>query len=115
MSEKPEKQRKRRYNSPLHTKQKYMSARLSEDLSERFGKRSAQLRTGDKVKVMRGDNKGTEGSVNEIDLDSEKVYVEDATLEKTDGSEIPRPVHPSNLMITELDTSDKKRVESLER
>ena len=62
VSKQPRKQRKARYNAPLHIRQKFMGARLSESLSKEYGTRSAPVIAGDTVKVMRGDFKGTEGN-----------------------------------------------------
>lgn len=115
MSKKPDKQRKRKENAPLHKKQDMVAAALSEELREKHNKRRMPVREGDKVEVMRGDHKNKTGKVSEIDLDSLTVKIEDVTVEKSDGSEVPRPIDPSNLKIIELQTTDRKRVEKLER
>lgn len=115
MSRKPSKQRKRKENAPLHKKQDMMAAPLSNELREKHDKRRMPIREGDKVEVMRGDKKGQTGKVNDVDLDSITVKIEDITIETADGSEVPRPIKPSNLKIVELQTKDRKRVEKLER
>lgn len=115
MSKKPGKQRKRKENAPLHKRQDMMAAHLSKDLREKHEKRRMPVREGDEVEIMRGDAKGQTGEINEVDLDSLTVEVDDVTVEKSDGSEVPRPVKPSNLKIKELKTTDRKRVEKLER
>ncbi|MEM2925259.1 MAG: 50S ribosomal protein L24 [Methanocellales archaeon] len=114
-SSQPRKQRRARYKAPLHKRKKYLRATLSPSLREKYGKRSAQLRVGDTVKVMRGDRKGHEGKVTAIDLKTEKVIVEGVTIARADGTEKPRPLHPSNLMITKLELKDKTREEILKR
>ncbi len=114
-SSQPRKQRKARFKAALHTRKKYLRATLSPALRERYGKRSALLRVGDTVKVMRGDRKGHEGKVTAIDLKNEKVIIEGVTIARADGTEKPRPLHPSNLMITKLDLKDKMREEILKR
>ena len=108
-SKQPRKQRKERFNAPLHKRQKYMHSTLSKELREELGTRSAQLRRGDSVKIMRGDNAGTVGDVEEIDLKRCTVKVTGVSVFRSDGTEVPKPVHPSNLMITKLDLDDEER------
>jgi large subunit ribosomal protein L24 len=91
-----------------------MACRLNEELTKKYG-RSARVVVGDTVRIMRGDFAGTEGKVREIDVKREQVTVEGVSVAKADGKEQPRPVHPSNLMITKLNLDDGKRVASLER
>lgn len=52
-SKQPRKQRKARYNAPLHIRHKFMSAALSDELRDKYGKRSFPLRKGDTVRVVR--------------------------------------------------------------
>lgn len=108
-STQPRKQRKERYNAPLHRRQKYMRAPLSKDLREELKKRNAQVRKGDTVKVMRGDHAGTEGDVEEVDLKRCTIKVAGVSNYRADGTEIPRPLHPSNVVITKLNLEDAER------
>ena len=114
-SRQPRKQRKYRYNAPLHVRQKFVSAHLSEVLRGRFGKRSLPLRKGDEVKVMRGSDKGFKGKIERIDLKEGKVYIEGLNVKKVDGSEVLKPKNPSNLLITESKMEDKRRQMIVER
>ena len=114
-SAKPRKQRKRTKDAPLHKRQKRIAARLNKKLSEEYKKRSASIRKDDKVKVMRGKNKGKEGKVTGIDLKRYKITVDGIIRKKPDGKEIGVAIAPSNVMITELNLSDEKRKKSLER
>ncbi len=114
-SKQPRKQRKARYNAPLHTRHKLMSASLSDELRAKYEKRSFPLRKGDTVTVMRGDNRGKAGKVRTIDLKREKITVEGVVVARSDLSEVPRPVHPSNVMITKLELKDKLRETALSR
>ncbi|MCK4336032.1 MAG: 50S ribosomal protein L24 [Candidatus Aenigmarchaeota archaeon] len=114
-SRQPRKQRKYRYNAPLHVRQKFVSAHLSEVLRGRFGKRSLPLRKGDEVKVMRGSDKGFKGKIERIDLKEGKVYIEGLNVKKVDGSEVLKPKDPSNLLITESKMEDKRRQMIVER
>jgi large subunit ribosomal protein L24 len=92
-----------------------MSAPLSPDLREKYDKRNLPVRKGDTVKVMRGDHAGREGKVAGIDSKKMVIEVEGVTVTKADGTEVPRPIHPSNLMIIKLELKDKEREESLTR
>jgi len=114
-SSQPRKQRKYRYNAPMHVRQKFVSAHLSEALRNRFGKRSLSLRKGDEVKVMRGYKKGYRGKVDRVDLKKCKVYIEGYNFKKVDGSEMMKSIHPSNLIIVEPKMDDKRRQMIIER
>ena len=71
--------------------------------------RAVRLRVGDTVKILRGQYKGQSGKIEEVDLKHTKVFVAKVEHVKRDGSKTRYPIDPSNLMITELNTSDKKR------
>ena len=105
----PRKQRKFRFNAPLHTRQKFVRAHLSKELREKYGKRSCSLKTGDKIKVMRGSFKGKTGKVERIDLKKSKIYITGMDAVKKEGTKYLIPFEPTNLMITELNLDDKKR------
>jgi large subunit ribosomal protein L24 len=108
-SKQPRKQRKARYNAPLHQKQKYMGARLSSELSVKYNTRSAPVITGDTVTVMRGDYKGISGKVEKVDLHAGTIHVYGVVSTKVNGEEVPRPLYPSVVMITKLELKDKMR------
>jgi len=105
----PRKQRLERYSAPLHKKQKYVHVHLTKDLRQKYGFRNVQVRKGDKVKLLRGQFKNKEDVVERVDLKKEKVFVKGVELIKKDGTKSSYPLNPSNLMITNLDLSDKKR------
>jgi large subunit ribosomal protein L24 len=111
----PRKQRKFRYNAPLHVRQRFVSVNLSPELRKRFGTRSMQVRKGDEIRVVRGDMKKKTGVVDRVDVNKSRIYVEELKVKKVDGSEVHRPMQPSNLMITKLKLDDKKRQAILER
>lgn len=115
ISKQPRKQRKARYNAPLHVLHKFMGSPLSEELQGKYGKRSLPLRKGDTVRVMRGDDRGKEGKVRSVDLKKGKITMEGVVVARSDLSEVPRPVHPSNVVITKLDLKDKLREAALTR
>ena len=114
-STQPRKQRKYRYNAPLHVRQKFVSAHLSEALRNRFGKRSLPIRKGDEVKIMRGSNAGHKGKVDRVDLKHSRIYIEGHTVKKVDGSETMKSVNPSNLLLVDPKMDDKRRQMIVER
>ncbi|MDY0387037.1 MAG: 50S ribosomal protein L24 [Methanolobus sp.] len=109
VSNQPRKQRKTRYTAPLHIKQKFMGAPLSKDLRDKYSCRTANIIVGDTVKLMRGDHAGTSGIVEAVSLKHGTIVVEGVTVSKADGTEVARPVYPSNVMITSLEMKDKHR------
>jgi len=113
-SKKPSKQRKYFFNAPLHKRVKIMSVHLSKELREKYKVRAVPIRKGDKVRVVRGDAKGMEGKVIRVDRKRYFVYIEGITREKQSGETVHIPIHYSNLIITELDLSDKWRKRKLE-
>ncbi|MCD6242867.1 50S ribosomal protein L24 [Candidatus Bathyarchaeota archaeon] len=115
LTSKPSKQRKRLYTAPLHVRSKILSAPLSPDLREKYGFRSLPIRVGDKVQILRGDHKGFEGKVLKVDRKKYRISVEGITREKVDGTTINVPIHPSKVMITELNLDDKWRRKKIER
>jgi large subunit ribosomal protein L24 len=112
----PRKQRKFRYDAPLHLRRKMVSSRISDELAAKLGtkKRNAPLHKGDRVKVMRGESSGKVGKVTEVDLMNLKAYVEGVTARNAKGVEKPRPLDPSNLMIMEGEFV-KDRLEMVKR
>jgi len=108
----PRKQRKYRYNAPLHVRQKFMHVHLSPELRKKYSLRNIQLKTDDKVKILRGQFKKKEGKVERIDLKREKVFIIGMERIKKEGTKSFIPFNPTNLMIIELDLN-KKRKEKL--
>ncbi|MHC1626286.1 MAG: 50S ribosomal protein L24 [Methanoculleaceae archaeon] len=113
-TEQPRKQRKARYNAPLHRRGRYLTAPLSRKLREEYGRRRLRVVTGDTVKVTRGDFAGEEGVVDGVNLKTCRLLVHGVSQEKADGTEVPRPVDPSNVVITRLNLKDPLRAARLE-
>ena len=111
---KPSKQRKRLFQAPAHVRHKLLAAHLSPELRGSHMVKSFPVRTGDTVRIMRGDHKGFEGKISRVDLKSYRIYVEGLTREKVDGTTIFVPVHPSKVIVTHLNLDDKWRKEILE-
>lgn len=112
---KPTKQRKRIYQAPDHRRYKLFAAHLSPQLMSSHGVKTIPVRTGDSVRIMRGEHKGVEGKITRIDRNKYRIYVEGLTREKVDGSTIFVPVHPSKVMIMNLTLDDKWRKKIIER
>jgi large subunit ribosomal protein L24 len=108
-SSKPSKQRKSQFQAPLHHRRKMLSSRLSDSLREKHGVRGLGVRTGDSVRIMRGDFAGLEGKVERVEYSSGRIYVEGMTREKAAGVASKLPVHASKVQITNLNLSDKWR------
>jgi large subunit ribosomal protein L24 len=112
---KPTKQRKMIYKAPDHIRYKLFAAHLSPELKASHGANTLPVRSGDSVRIMRGDHKGIEGKITRIDRRKYRIYVEGLTREKVDGTTIFVPIHPSKVMITNLTLDDKWRKKILER
>jgi large subunit ribosomal protein L24 len=111
----PRKQRKELYNAFLHKERKWISAHLEENLLLKYDRRSLSVIKGDTVKVMRGSFKGHEDKVLHVNAKKRYVEIEGLTLTKADGKKVAKPIHPSNLMITKLNLTDKWRRSKLEK
>lgn len=105
----PAKQRKYRYNAPLHIKHNFLAVHLSPELRKKHETRATPIRKGDKVKILVGQFKKKTGKINKVLIKNQKIYIEGIETVKKDGSKAFIPIHPSNLMITELDLADKRR------
>lgn len=114
VSRKPSKQRKSYFQAPLHIRRKLMTAPLARELKEKLGLKRLPVRRGDKVRVVRGSFAGIEGKVTRVDLRKLRIYVEGVTRQRSDGTPVHVPIHPSKVVIVELDLSDRKRRESIE-
>ncbi len=105
----PRKQRKYRFNAPLHVKGKFLHVHLSKELRQKHRTRSLRVRTGDTVKVLRGTHKGKQGKVERVDLKRTRIIVSKVENEKLQGGSARYPLQPSNCMIIEL-MRDKRRL-----
>jgi large subunit ribosomal protein L24 len=112
---KPTKQRKMLYQAPDHIRYKLFAAPLSPELRASHGVKTLPVRSGDSVRIMRGDQKGFEGKITSVNRKKYRIFVEGLTREKVDGTTIFVPVHPSKVMITRLNLDDKWRKKILER
>lgn len=109
-SKQPRKQRKYLYNAPLHMKRGLMAAHLSAELRKQLGKRSIPLKKKDVVKVMRGSFKGKTGKINSVSTKKLAAYIDGIEASRRDGTKVLVPIKSSNLMITELNSEDSRRL-----
>ncbi len=116
LSSQPRKVRKRMiYNAPLHKLSNQLVAPLSDELRREYNIKRIRVRKGDTVMIVRGSFAGLEGKVVRVDTKKRRIAVEGATRTKSDGREIPVLIHPSKVVITKLDLSDKFRKQIIER
>jgi len=113
-SSQPRKQRKYQHNAPLHTKGLFLNAALSAELKAKILKNAVRVRVGDKVKVLRGQNKGKIGTIDSVDASTSKIKIQKVEQVRKDGTKFMYPIHASNVQILEL-KSDKKRDASFKR
>jgi large subunit ribosomal protein L24 len=115
-STKAKKQRKARWNAALHKKKRMVSVHLDSALMSEYNVRSIPVRKGDTVRVLRGaeDFKTSEAKVASVDLKNLKIIVENVTVPKADGTQKPKPVDPSDVLLTKLDLSDPWRKAKLD-
>lgn len=103
------KQRKYRFNAPLHIKHKFLSANLSKELRKKLGIRNIEVRKGDSVKIMRGEFKKKTGKIASVDIKRTRVAIEGIQRKKKDGTKVNVYFHPSNLQILDM-KEDKFRL-----
>lgn len=108
-SKAPRKQRLARYIADLHERGKFLSIHLSKDLRDKHGRRNIRVRKGDKVKILRGNFKGKTGTVSQVNIKKEILFIEGIEVIKKDGTKVKKSFTPSNLILTFLNLEDKKR------
>jgi len=118
----PRKQRLARYTAPYHRRHREMSAPVDKGLREKqlargfMYPRSMPVRKGDRVLIVRGEGRSKSATrVAKVDRKARKIYVEGFTYFKSDGTELQRPIDPSNLVIINPDWSDIYRRKLLTR
>lgn len=88
---------------------------LSEDLRQKYKRRSLRPRVGDSVKIVRGEYKGIEGKVTKVDGENGKLNVEGVTREKIKGGKTANvPIDSSKVVLTIAIVDDKLRKKKLE-
>ncbi len=87
---------------------------LSEDLREKYKRKSVRPREGDSVRIVRGEFKGIEGKITKVLPKDGTLNVEGVTREKQKGGTAPVPIHSSNVVLTAVQLGDKTRRNKLE-
>ena len=111
----PRKQRKYIFNAPAHILKKLMSAPLTKELREQYGKRNLAVRVGDTIKIITGQFKGTIGKIERVNMNKQRIFVKGAEQVKSNGQLVQYPIHPSNVTIVTPILDDKKRKGALNR
>ncbi len=92
-----------------------LGAHLSKELKAKYHKRAIRVRKGDVVKIVRGNFKGKSGKISKVDTKKMVVYIEGIQRTRKDGTKVNGPFNPSNLVITEINLEDKKRMKKISR
>lgn len=90
--------RKKFFNLPIHKRTKLLNINVAKELREKLG-RTVRVKIGDVVKVMRGNFKGKEGKVVELDTKKGRVAIEGIARKTASGKEAKIFIHASNLML----------------
>ena len=87
-----------------------MSAHISKDLRKKHGRRSISVRVGDKVRIMRGDFAKREGAIERVNRKTRRIYITGVERSKKDGSKTLVPVHPSKVLVVELNAAKGRKI-----
>ncbi|MGD0729166.1 MAG: 50S ribosomal protein L24 [Candidatus Micrarchaeaceae archaeon] len=114
-SGKPRKQRRFRFNAPMHVRQHFVHSHIDKSLKTKLNikTRSTQISKGDTVKIMSGSKKGTSGKVTRVNLRTGRVYIDGLVKKNSRGKEFSLSVNASNVYITDLNLTDKVRAAKL--
>ena len=102
------------YFATMKTASKQLSGSLSKDLRKKYGKKSVRIVEGDTVSIIRGEFAGVDGKVTKISIPSKGVNVEGVKKEKLKGEKFDVYVNTTNIIITNLNSNDKWRMNRLE-
>ncbi len=92
-----------------------MVAPLTKEAREKYGIKRISVRKGDTVIIRKGRFKGIIGKIVEVIPKKFKIHVEGATMKRAGGSIVYYPIYVWNVAIVDLDLSDPKRKEAIER
>ena len=90
------------------------SSTLSDELREKYRRKSLRPRTGDSVRIVRGEFIGVEGKVTKVMTKDGRLNVEGVSREKMKGGTAPVPIESSKVILTALNLDDKARKAKLE-
>jgi large subunit ribosomal protein L24 len=102
------------YRASKTLRSKQISSPLSKDLRKKYSRNSIRVVEGDNVKIMRGEFKGVDGKISRISVENNSIAIEGVKKEKTKGDKFDVFIHPSNVVVTGLNSDDKWRIDRLE-
>lgn len=102
------------YQAAVTTRSKLMCSHLSKDLQQKYNRRSVRVTEGDTVKVLRGEFKGVTGKITRVSTLRNGIAVEGIKKEKLKGGNLDVFIHTSNVLVTDLNTEDKWRINKVE-
>ncbi|MBT3583123.1 50S ribosomal protein L24 [Candidatus Woesearchaeota archaeon] len=114
-SKQPRKQRKYIANAPLHKRRKMMAIHLNKEMIKKYTRRSFPAKTGDRVKILRGQFNGIIGVIEKVDLKKYRLHIKGAEHKKSEGRTSFYPIHPSNVIAIDLKLDDAKRKQAIEK
>ncbi|NPA22397.1 MAG: 50S ribosomal protein L24 [Candidatus Micrarchaeota archaeon] len=89
--------RKKFFNTPVHKRKELVRAPVAQEAG--IDKKRDVVKTGDTVRVLRGDHKGKEGKVVKVDRKRVRIYIEGIQRKNSQGKDVYIPIHPSNVII----------------
>ena len=89
---------------------RHLASPISKDLRKKYGIRSIRTIVGDSVRVTRGEYNGVEGKVSSISTTRNTVAIEGLKEEKIKGEKYDIQIHASNILVTGLNSEDKRRM-----
>ena len=120
------KQRKAHFNAPMHQKQRVATAATCQARCSFRRCANGLVRVGDIVMVTRGDqahggkrhggkrnSEALTGAVLRIDSEKDSCTLRVSRSSQVDNKEEAIPVHVSNVVVTQLDESDRLRIAKL--
>lgn len=102
------------YQAAVTTRSKLMCSHLSKDLQQKYHRRSVRVTEGDTVKVLRGEFKGVSGKITRVSTLRNGIAIEGIKKEKLKGGNLDVFIHTSNVLVTDLNTEDKWRINKVE-
>ncbi|AJZ75374.1 50S ribosomal protein L24 [Candidatus Nitrosotenuis cloacae] len=102
------------YQAAVTTRSKLMCSHLSKDLQQKYHRRSVRVTEGDTVKVLRGEFKGVSGKITRVSTLRNGIAIEGIKKEKLKGGNLDIFIHTSNVLVTDLNTEDKWRINKVE-
>jgi large subunit ribosomal protein L24 len=114
-SSKPRQQRKFRYNAPMHLRQHFLHVHVDKALRAKLklNKRTVQIAKGDTVKIMAGSKRGNTGKVTGVSLRKGSITIDSLVRKNARGKELQVPIRISNVYVTDLNLTDKRRAAKL--